>query len=313
MSVADKEIVEELEVAIKTNEKLRGILNWEFKKAWIAAQVLLGNGSNGVKKHLQALDDEMQKRLPSTSFFGGNKDLNRAKAYLGDWRNRNEGKSLKNTRYSHLLSTVLTDAERHNGFTLQSKGWLDKARGFRTPDVPYMVTVVSSQVFDTQLLNRQHWKDVGVSARHGEYTHRIQWYVICKSGVDAPAKLMMELQRFGPVDNWFASAAWDSIVDRGKTDDNPFLFKARDTNDFRSPEYFNDYLTSKPAENEFPLLATFLQARKEKREGFDLPEYIAKKVYGKKLDQLTDKEMEDVKDRADPRQKLGLVTKAKVT
>ena len=45
----------------------------------------------------------------------------------------------------------------------------------------------------TQLLNAQHWKDVGVSSRHGEFTHRIQWYVICRAGIVAAAKLMQKL------------------------------------------------------------------------------------------------------------------------
>lgn len=153
-----------------------------------------------------------------------------------------------------------------------------------------------------------------MSPAHGEYTHRIQWYVICKSRkVDAPAKLVSDLQKFGGADGLPASAAWDALVDRFRfnSTDKLALFKAKDANDFRSPEHFNDYLTDPVTAGRFPLLAAFLSARKQKRDNFNIHDYIAKKVYGKKFDQLTDKEKQDAENRANPTRELGLITTAK--
>lgn len=312
MPIAVNDVMTELAGAIATNPKLQGIHdrdNTGFLNDWLQVQLLLGNGPAKVDWHLIELNAAMEILVPQGPATPIDDRVARAKEYAASWKGRQDGTSAKNNAYSHLLARVLTEAEKRNGFSLQGPGWFEKARGVKTPDVPYMVSVVSAQVFDTQLLNAQHWKDVGVSSRHGEFTHRIQWYVICRAGIVAAAKLMQKLADFGPKQDLLASAAWDALVDRAKSDEKQSaLFKAVDTNDFRCPEYFNDYLTSPNNRHKFPLLHAFLKARKEKRDtSFYLPDYIAKKVYGKNFATLTAAQQADVANRADPTKELGLI------
>ncbi len=82
-----------------------------------------------------------------------------------------------------ILSNVLGQKELELGFAGQftqtfhpsltsSGGVLPTLTGFGEPeDVKQLIQEGS------------HWRDIGVSTAHGEYSHRLQWYVIAESGL----------------------------------------------------------------------------------------------------------------------------------
>jgi len=78
--------------------------------------------------------------------------------------------------------------------------------------------------------------------------------------IPKPAQLMKDMARYSPSNNNPGSAAWDAVVDHLKVGTNAAVFLAKDTNDSRCPEYFNNYLTRGAASNDCPLLTAFLTA-----------------------------------------------------
>src|SRR5262249_25977716 len=123
-----------------------------------------------------------------------------------------------------------------------------------------------------------HFKDL-VDPRHGEYTHRIQWYLAITQGklcTKPVSDLFIRVNDFGTFPN-----LWDLLFDRG-TAESSNLIKAVATSDYRCPEYFTDYLTSDGAVAKFPLLCSFLKCRREKRtakeDPYDPLTYLARKL-----------------------------------
>ena len=117
--------------------------------------------------------------------------------------------------------------------------------------------------FGQQFTDCQLFKDPGVSANHGEHTHRIQWYIISKTNlVDDPAAVLVGMKdHLSQKDN--ANGLWDCVFDRLPRWMTFKHFLARDGKDFRCPEHLNLWL--KERSESYPVLATYLTQRFEKR------------------------------------------------
>jgi hypothetical protein len=137
--------------------------------------------------------------------------------------------------------------------------------------VPIYSGIVSAEVFRGQLRNKLHWKDPTVPGNHGEYTHRIQWYLICaglRGCIGDPAGLFQELGRHAWKDPKFG--LWDPICDRNGGEAAPVPWGIGDSGgltDFRSPETLTKYLMSDHAAGLYPYLSAFIRARMAKRKG----------------------------------------------
>lgn len=313
------DILNELERAKDRNDRLAPLFerqNRNVLNAVVEIQYLLGNGPTRVDPWLKQLNRRLEvaldPNLPLDVTKPGLSSSARAKAqaYFAGWRTRQTTGHDKN--YAHLLSNELARMEKESGFTHQQApwSWPWTTTKTTTPKVPYMVSVVSAKTFEFQLLNSQHWKDVGVSAMHGEYTHRIQWYVISAARVvPAPAKIMSELAHYPP-NGLNQSALWDCLFDRARSDasGDRILFKAESAIDFRCPEHFNEYLTQDESVDKLPLLSAFLRARKQKRtDAFYLPDYVSAKSFGKPFDRLNARDQQYVRDLLDPTKEQGIL------
>jgi hypothetical protein len=126
-------------------------------------------------------------------------------------------------------------------------------------------------------------KDVGVPADHGEFTHRIQWYLLMRkfegNSFNAPKllKSMAEsVYRWREGTNDKGHSIWTALFDRFPSDP----FGAESATDFRRPENLHTYLTSNAAP--YRLVSSFLSKRMEKRtEPKSDFNYIARKLYRK--------------------------------
>jgi hypothetical protein len=201
----------------------------------------------------------------------------------------------KDPRFAHVLSSVLADAEAAVGFTVNPTPTLaSPARR-----VPTFVGALDERQFSQQLLNRNQWKDPGVVEGHGEFSHRIQWYLIAQ-GPRLTHRVPELFQRLvahmaiahperRPDGVSGGIALWDALLDRGAAGDRTAYFKAVGNHDFRSPDMLNRYLMDEG--NDYPLLASFLRGRHQKRAGGFVPvEYVAKKMFGRRFDVLSAEE-----------------------
>lgn len=122
--------------------------------------------------------------------------------------------------------------------------------------------------FEEQFKGAKLFKDPGVSANHGEYTHRIQWYIIAmQKVVSDPVKLLNTMgDHMATPQN--ANGLWDCLFDRLRsTQTGSKYFLAKNFNDFRCPEYFNLWL--KEQAEDYPYLAVYLDKRFKKRDDID--------------------------------------------
>jgi len=208
---------------------------------------------------------------------------------------------------SHLLSDTLSKNELTNAFSLGKRGERDQAvtyLGFIQPDL-----------FRAQLEQGRQWKDPTVPGGHGEFTHRIQWYMITQS-LPKPQKGWRTFYQWvgqwkhtqsvstdpaKEVASWLKLGLWDALVDRNRWDrantNGPYNTSAR--KDFRSPESLHTHLISTDNEVNW-LLNAFLTARAKNRapmiettkDGLTPQaivargQYLARKWYGVPLEQL---------------------------
>ena len=130
-------------------------------------------------------------------------------------------------------------------------------------------------MFIDNVANGRPFKDYGAEPSHGEFTHRIQWYILSKN-VFGSAGQAVEVYRSiakwsRPIptlaDKHAMESLWNLLLDRAPntTGDAGTIY------DFRYPINLNTYLR-KTALAKFPALGTFLQSRFVKRQnapGFD--------------------------------------------
>jgi hypothetical protein len=163
----------------------------------------------------------------------------------------------------------LTEKERQWGFTLF-------ADQFGTPKAQMIMPLKADQ-FREQLTEKQPFKDPTIGPDHGEYTHRLQWYLIAEgAGFKEPAA---EVYKHIGMVPWQGSVytkdgannfgLWDTLCDRQPIGapglPTPFPFYKADNLDFRCPEALLTWLCQPAQLQTYPLVASFLKARKEKR------------------------------------------------
>jgi hypothetical protein len=212
---------------------------------------------------------------------------------------------------SHLLSDTLSANELSNNFSLGNRGERKQAvtyLGFIEPDV-----------FRAQLVAGRQWKDPTVPFGHGEFTHRIQWYMIIQELAPPQQGWLKFYQWVGKwrhakqlntdpaekIDFWLKLGLWDALTDRNKSDranaNGPY--NTKDSKDFGSPENLHPYLMSADNKDNW-LVHAFITAREKNRAPmFETDrdgiltkqavlargQYLARKLYGSPLEQLDQK------------------------
>lgn len=167
-------------------------------------------------------------------------------------------------------------------------------------ELPTLSGFVHPDSFNDLLLRQaRHWKDPGASIHHGEYTHRLQWWIICCEHASGglyrlkqpPVKRFRQLPKYTTsywrtaqikannataetagsypslADVYTNRSLWDFLCDCVPADDSMReSTPASDT--FRSPQYMNLYLTAPAREFDHPeirVLYNYLVARFNKR------------------------------------------------
>jgi Family of unknown function (DUF5636) len=178
----------------------------------------------------------------------------------------------KDKDYSKLLSGSLDEFEKQHGFVVVGER------------LPNYVGFIWGNVFKEALSQGQHWKDVGAEEIHGEYTHRLQWYLVISAGVIKTVPTNQEATVYKSIAKWQRATneetgvqrrLWSLLFDLVKSDNKI----GKDNLDFRSPENLNLWLTGEEDPAVYPVLRSFLRARKAKRENpFNLESYLQKKL-----------------------------------
>jgi len=184
-----------------------------------------------------------------------------------------------------VLSTVLANAETANGLSQVT------FTGFVQPTA-----------FRGEVNSGRAFKDPAVPFGHGEFTHRIQWYLVFRR-VLAPRVGWGAFYRwvgtmFNPANT--AEGLWDILFDRNKVTragaNGPFNTTA--VSDFRSPENLHKHLRHLLV---CPVLRGFIEGRHRKRktQGLIPPnsatnintdtamrDYLSRKIFGVPYSQL---------------------------
>lgn len=234
----------------------------------ISAALGTGSASTAMLKGLRTLEEAIKSCIlqhanaPENAreviAAGAIETWNKRRADYAGFYSKKNPKPEKNPVLSHVLTEALQQREIEDGF---------KQSGVK---VPIYVGVVSSSAFIKALRNRHHWKDVGAGTSHGEFTHRIQWFLLSAGGVlsrhdQHPAKVFSTLGDF--YNKMEKQYLWDDLCDR---------LGSEDPNDWRKPERLHTWLKSPASLSICPLLSTFLQFRSAKREANE--GYIKKKL-----------------------------------
>ena len=127
--------------------------------------------ADGLRRLEDAMWQELSRRCPTPSGFFAKRRHDPKKAFKRYFKvdenlERDPSRAKPEYKpYKGLLSTVLKDTEAQNGFGDVSYAW-----------------GVSAEAFLTNLLARRPFKDYSASSNyHGEYTHRIQWWIVCNT------------------------------------------------------------------------------------------------------------------------------------
>jgi hypothetical protein len=232
----------------------------------------------------------------------------RAKAYYSKATERAQAKMdgqpvQKDSDLQHLVTREFADEENRAGLAKWNKN-----------GEPYQVMVMgpfSGEGFLRNLQLGRHWKDI-VNPNHGEYTHRLQWYLIGKgAGVSRVGDVFRNIGSAQPAqyapypgapkEAYLMYTVWDAIVDRlpdtdPRAKDKSFPFIGQNVLDFRCPEYFLTWLCDQ--QDRYPILTSFLKGRKQKRlkQDLDFSDYVALKVYGEPFNKLAQNVQESITD-----------------
>lgn len=154
----------------------------------------------------------------------------------------------------HLLRDSLRELETRYGFTSQ------------VPRPRILTRELKPTEFRAMIRSATHWKDSGVLWQHGEYTHRIQWYIIIHSNRLANTPALVFAETANVVDPMFVTPrdVWQALVDR-QVAGSGATFTATLATDFRCPENLNLWLIN--TAQGFPVLKAALGARARKRSG----------------------------------------------
>lgn len=277
---------------------------------------------------LDQLDRQMQARLAQNL---GIRSQDLSLAHMGKAREHFDGSIArmnqkfrgeavtKNLNFSKLLTTELSAMEQRYEFTL-----FQDERGHPKAE---MIMPLKANQFRAQLADGRPFKDPTIGPDHGEYTHRLQWYAIAQAQVVAdPADVY---RRLGGVP-WTHAVnrqtnpenfgLWDALVDRQPPGapglPSPFPFYKFSNLDFRCPEALLTWICQPFQQIRYPLLGTFLRARKEKRQFVQdnqrgdnllLESYMALKLFNRRWEALSPNEREKVDEFIRGGQQAGVL------
>jgi hypothetical protein len=171
-----------------------------------------------------------------------------------------------------VLSGFLSEFEAAHNFnegsdTFESKNKLGNPVSLTTKPKKAVTLpgFATPEVFRTSLLARaRHFKDPTVGTMHGEFTHRIQWYIVCEY-----ARLTKQLAH-SPADVFKACARPKFVGERTSVWDLVFE-GAPNAKDFRKPEKVTEFflrasLANHPQHSKMWFIAAMTEGRYAKRE-----------------------------------------------
>jgi hypothetical protein len=179
------------------------------------------------------------------------------------------------TTLQHLVSNELLRLEIECGFNTFTCSTSERVQTY--------VSFVNADSFRAQLRAGRHWKDPGVPGQHGEYTHRIQWYLLAQAlrqEIGNPVTIFMKIG--GVVDpnpENKPNGLWDALFDRNDgAGDNKFKVQSTIT-DGRSPESLTKFIIAEDNAEKWPLLHWFIKARLKKRDTIKLNNFGTARQY----------------------------------
>ncbi|WP_447768165.1 LirA/MavJ family T4SS effector [Pseudomonas kilonensis] len=182
--------------------------------------------------------------------------------------------------FSKLLSDVLGRWEHDNGFDVDHVWGLGARR-------PADILIGNPKsLFNTQLESGRPFKDLGAGPEHGEFTHRIQWYLVgnalggfkagdvykdIKRWISRGQLLSHEKRPSSPpffsTTGGYKRYLWEYLFDRDGEPSNAasvaFLAKQ---DDFRGPSNLAHYLRESSNGSAYPLLVWCMRDRFTKRK-----------------------------------------------
>lgn len=259
-----------------------------------------------VKVGVKVLEDNLiarlQRRLSASGELSDD-NLKAAQSYFITSAFRAAGtrrpRSQAYENYSHLLSEELSAGEIESGLAVDAPSLLVSQNSQNKVDV--MVGFVAAKTFLEQVAKGRHWKDPGAKPDHGDYTHRIQWYLITKQlKLKHPAGVVFAATgKYSAKLDGIEMSVFTFLVDRYQRGSG--APSGKDSTDFRCPEYLNRWIISQGIA--FPLLSSILAGRRQKRLNYDVRDYLAAKLYQKRsfneLSAGQQKEVEALSKRGD--------------
>jgi len=162
----------------------------------------------------------------------------------------------------------------------------------------YLVGLLTPDKFLDQVGDGVQWKDVGATPDHGEFSHRLQWYVVAESGLFSKNAVGSVYRAIGAcrtlakkADRLNQWTLWSRLCDRGPGASSGGVNVVEGNNDCRSPENISLLIRN----GDFGLLSLAIKARFNKRAVEDpdraptptaMKNYTAQKAFGKSYQQL---------------------------
>lgn len=196
-------------------------------------------------------------------------------------------------QFSKLLTEVLAKNEHKHGFGIAENN----------PAIDIIVGLPAK--FNDLLRNKKPFKDIGAGHEHGEYSHRIQWYLITqmKGLKNAPAYIYEKLPGWSTRHTQYINPRpfymWEFLVDRDGVPTNAAVipFKTAEQQDFRAPSNVNRWLCDMAQSQTYSWLHACLKKRWDKRSAQNLVLYVAKKMLKKtvlNMNDLSNEEFEKI-------------------
>ena len=200
--------------------------------------------------------------------------------------------------FKKLLSTVLARNEMQHGFRLEAES--DK--------IPIIIGL-DGRAFNQLLKDRKPFKDIGAGPEHGEYSHRIQWFLVSRCGQLAHevGEIYEKVRQWSTLEEYVGlgrkSYMWEFLVDRDGVPSNAasIPFKTEEQTDFRAPSNVNRALKDGRIV-ELRFLSKSLGDRFSKRRLMDPVAYLLKKQ-GMNPEEIT-RELDSLMERPPAMQDL---------
>ena len=165
-------------------------------------------------------------------------------------------------KHGNILKSYLDEWERE--FGLNKGGHIEEGKPTLPGTTPLLTGFVQAADFRKYLLKHgYHWTDIGVAERHGEFTHRLHWCIICGKSAAEPNWLTNQPFRLFTEcgEDWTApgpnQTVWDYVVD--------FLDRENPDVAYRNPENLHAFLIDDTTSKRQDLWAVAQIIRSRKR------------------------------------------------